>query len=150
MKHVPVVHENIVNNGDFSDGDSLWITEGNRGTVTFDDSLKFVVESAGNPWELQAYQSLSAEQIAALAQGGDWELTFDAMSPDGAKSFHVFLGEVGGGWARYWEGNVDVDGTMKTYTLNTNITQTWETMKLDLKYLLIQQILLSIIFLLKS
>ena len=130
LKHVPVVHENIVNNGDFSDGDSLWITEGNRGTVTFDDSLKFVVESAGNPWELQAYQSLSAEQIAALAQGGDWELTFDAMSPDGAKSFHVFLGEVGGGWARYWEGNVDVDGTMKTYTLNTNITQTWETMKL--------------------
>ena len=78
--------------------------------------LRFVVESAGNPWELQAYQSLSAEQIAALAQGGDWELTFDAMSPDGAKSFHVFLGEVGGGWARYWEGNIDVDGTMKTYT----------------------------------
>ena len=32
--------------------------------------------------------------------------------------------------ARYWDGNVDVDGTMKTYTLNTNITQTWETMKL--------------------
>jgi subtilisin family serine protease len=127
LKHIP---KNIVFNGDFSHGDSLWATEGNRGTISFDDSLKFVVESSGNPWELQAYQPLSAEQIAALAQGGDWELTFDAMSPDGAKSFHVFLGEVGGGWARYWDGNVDVDGEMKTYTLNTNITQTWDNMKL--------------------
>ena len=127
LKHIP---KNIVDNGDFSDGDSLWTIEGNRGTVTFEDSLKFVVESAGNPWELQAYQTLSAEQIGALSEGGDWELSFDAMSPDGAKSFHVFLGENGGGWARYWDGNVDVDGEMKTYTLNTNITQTWDNMKL--------------------
>ena len=29
------------------------------------------------------------------------ELSFDAMSPDGAKTFHVFLGHNGGDWARY-------------------------------------------------
>jgi len=129
--------ENIVANGDFSAGDSLWVIEGGLGTVTHDDTLKFEVSSAGNPWELQSYQSLTAEQIAALAQGGDWELSFDAMSPDGAKNFHVFLGQVGGSWARYWPsdggngpGDVAVDGEWKTYTLSTTIFETWDAMKL--------------------
>ena len=141
LRHVPkeVEVENIVHNGNFSFSDSLWNVEGDRGTVTFDDSLKFVVESAGNPWELQAYQSLSADQIAALAEGGDWELTFDAMSPNGSKNFHVFLGQVGGNWDRYWPsngpggngpGDVVVDGEMKTYKLTTNINYVWENMKL--------------------
>ena len=90
----------------------------------------FTIATAGNPWDVQAFQELSTEQISQLSQGGEWKLTFDAMSPDGAKSFHVFLGENGGSWARYWDGNVDVDGEMKTYTLTTEITQTWENMKL--------------------
>lgn len=124
------VPKNIVENGDFSNGDSLWTSEGDKGTVTYSDSLVFTVETAGNPWELQAFQVLSSEQIAALSEGGEWKLTFDARSPDGAKSFHVFLGENGGSWTRYWDGNVDVDGEMKTYTLTTNITQTWDNMKL--------------------
>ena len=127
----------IVKNGDFSAGSEEWVIEGDRGTVTHDDTLKFEVSSSGNPWELQSYQTLSAEQIAALAQGGDWELSFDAMSPDGAKNFHVFLGQVGGSWARYWPsdggngpGDVAVDGEWKTYTLSTTIFETWDAMKL--------------------
>ena len=83
---------------------------------------------------MQAYQILSPEQIDKLSQGGEWELSFDAMSPDGAKTFHVFLGHNGGDWARYWapggDGDVTVDDTMKTYTLTADITQTWENMKL--------------------
>ncbi len=129
--------ENIVVNGDFSSGSDNWVIEGGLGTVTHDDTLKFEVSSAGNPWELQSFQSLTAEQIAALAQGGDWELSFDAMSPDGAKNFHVFLGQVGGSWARYWPsdggngpGDVAVDGEWKTYTLSTTIFETWDAMKL--------------------
>ena len=65
----------IVKNGDFSAGSEDWVIEGDRGTVTHDDTLKFEYSSSGNPWELQSYQSLTAEQIAALAQGGDWELS---------------------------------------------------------------------------
>jgi hypothetical protein len=129
--------ENIVVNGDFSSGSDNWIIEGGLGTVSHNDTLKFEVSSAGNPWELQSYQSLTAEQIAALAQGGDWELSFDAMSPDGAKNFHVFLGQVGGSWARYWPseggngpGDVAVNGEWKTYTLSTTIFETWDAMKL--------------------
>lgn len=129
--------KNIVVNGDFAEGNASWAVEGGRGTVTFDDTLKFVVNEAGNPWELQSFQVLSAEQIDALASGGTWELSFDAMSPDGAKNFHVFLGHNGGGWERYWSteggsgsGDVQVDGEMKTYTLTADITQTWDSMKL--------------------
>ena len=128
---------NIVFNGDFTFGDSLWVTEGGLGSITFDDTLKFTVQTAGNPWELQAFQSLTQEQISALATGGTWELSFDAMTPDESKNFHVFLGEVGGGWARYWNtaggegtGDIAVDDTMKTYTLTADITQTWDAMKL--------------------
>lgn len=126
--------ENIVFNGDFSLGDSLWVTEGGNGTATFNDTLSFDVTTAGNPWEIQAYQVLTAEQIAALAGGGTWELSFDASSPDGAKTFHVFLGHNGGGWERYWasgdDGDVTVDGDTKTYTLTTFVTETWDAMKL--------------------
>ena len=129
--------ENIIVNGDFSSGSDSWEIDGGLGTVTHADTLKFEVSSAGNPWELQSFQSLTAEQIAALAQGGDWELSFDAMSPDGAKNFHVFLGQVGGSWARYWPsdggngpGDVAVDGEWKTYTLSTTIFETWDAMKL--------------------
>ena len=128
--------DNVIINGDFSLGDSLWTIEGSNGTVTYDDTLKFVVNTAGNPWELQSYQILTAEQIAALAEGGTWEVSFDAMTPDDSKNFHVFLGHNGGGWERYWNtdngsgtGDVQVDGEMTTYTLTTTITETWESMK---------------------
>ena len=69
-------------------------------TVSFDDSLMFTIATAGNPWDVQVFQELSTEQISQLSQGVNGN-TFDAMSPDGAKSFHVFLGENGGSWARY-------------------------------------------------
>lgn len=129
--------DNIVFNGDFASGDSLWTTEGGNGTITFADSLVFDVTAAGNAYDLQAFQTLSNEQIAALATGGTWELSFDAMTPDTEKNFHVFLGQVGGSWDRYWNtdggngtGDVAVDGMMKNYTLTTTVTQTWESMKL--------------------
>ncbi|MBU94469.1 MAG: hypothetical protein CL669_02615 [Balneola sp.] len=122
--------DNIVINGDFSAADSSWEPNGDRGTASFDaGNLDIVVNTSGNMWEFQVYQILSETQIAALAEGGDWELSFDAASPDGAKTFHVFLGENGGSWSRYWaadgDGLVTVDGDMKTYTLNTNVKEVW-------------------------
>ncbi len=134
----PLIGDNIVFNGDFSLGDSLWVVEGDRGTVTHDGTLYFDLTSAGNPWELQSYQVLTADQIGELSKGGNWELTFDARTTvDSSKTFHVFLGHNGGGWERYWasdggagDGDVTVDGTMQSYKLTTNITETWDAMKL--------------------
>ena len=138
-KYTQITEQNIVFNGDFSIGLNYWETfDGGLGIVSIEDStLKFEVETAGNEWDLQTFQTLTTEQIDRLAQGGDWELSFDAMSPDGAKSIHVFLGENGGGWDRYWtseggngSGDVQIDGEWKTYTLRANIDRTWGDMKL--------------------
>ena len=60
--------------------------------------------------------------------------------PDGAKTFHVFLGENGGSWDRYWaadgDGLVTVDGDWKTYTLTTEVDRSWENMKLGFEVVL--------------
>ena len=103
------------------------------------DRLEITIDRIGNSYEFGVNQQLSQDQIDALAEGGDWELSFDASSPKGSKTFHVFLGEVGGGWNRYWaadgDGLVTVDGEMKTYTLRTNIIQTWNNMQLSFEWL---------------
>ena len=81
--------DNIVHNGAFM-GSDFWFeysSDADFGSVHFDDTLKFEVNKAGNGWDLQAYQILTPEQIDKLSNGGEWELTFDAMSPDGAKRF---------------------------------------------------------------
>ncbi len=133
-KYTQITEQNIVFNGDFSIGLNYWeIFDAGASIVSIEDStLKFEVETAGNEWDLQAFQMLTTEQIDRLAQGGDWELSFDAMSPDGSKSIHVFLGENGGSWDRYWypdggtgPGDVTLDGEWKTYTLRANIDRTW-------------------------
>ena len=93
--------DNIVHNGAFM-GQDFWFDnsfDADFGSIHYDDTLMFEVRNAGNQWDLQAYQILSPEQIDKLSQGGEWELSFDAMSPDGAKTFHVFLGHNGGDWA---------------------------------------------------
>lgn len=132
---------NVVLDGDFS-GDTLsanWTPEVS-GTATAtvgvtEGALSFTeMSGASNPWEVQAFQGLTAEQIAVLAGGGDFELTFDARTTADSKTFHVFLGENGGNWARYWaaggDGDVTVTNTMETYTLSTTVTETWDAMKL--------------------
>ncbi|MCG8373083.1 MAG: carbohydrate binding domain-containing protein, partial [Balneolales bacterium] len=139
-----IIGENIVVDGDFS-GDTLsaaWTVEVPVGTADIgapNGELSFTnLVGQSNPWEAQAFQALSADQISALAKGGNWELSFDARTTtDSTKNFHVFLGQNGGDWTRYWQtsggegdGDVEVDGEMKTYTLTTNITQTWDAMKL--------------------
>ena len=46
--------DNIIFNGDFSLGDSLWVIEGGNGTVSHSDTLKFEGVTAGDPWPLQS------------------------------------------------------------------------------------------------
>lgn len=131
--------ENVVLDGDFS-GDTLsakWATEINAtGTISvINGELAFTgMGETANQYDIQANQPFSAEQIAELAKGGTFELTFDARTTADSKQFHVFLGEVGGSWARYWEspgnGDVTVTNSTQTYTLTTDIEATWDAMRL--------------------
>jgi len=130
--------DNVVMYGNF-DGDSLsskWVTEGTAGTSSvINGELAFtnMVETT-NQYDFQVNQPFDAAQIAELAKGGTFELTFDARTTATSKQFHVFLGEVGGSWARYWQspgdGDVVVDNTMKSYTLTTDISETWDAMRI--------------------
>ena len=133
--------ENIVLNGGYdrlfqNDDWRMWDTfmVDNFGSISIDDTLKISVDQTGNEWDIQVFQTLSPMQIDGLTMGGTWELSFKAMSPDGNKTFHVFLGEDGGSWDRYWaadgDGLVTVDGEWKTYTLTTEVDRSWENMKL--------------------
>ncbi|MFV1883497.1 MAG: T9SS type A sorting domain-containing protein [Balneola sp.] len=130
---------NIIADGDFS-GDTLsnkWVVEGTAGTASvINGELAFtnLVETA-NQYDFQVNQPFSEAQLAALAEGGTFELSFDARTTADSKTFHAFLGEVGGGWARFWtspgDGDITVDNTTKTYTLTTEVVElTWAAMRL--------------------
>jgi hypothetical protein len=133
--------DNVVKDGDFP-GDTLtsnWVVEGDASignASVIDGMLAFtdLVETT-NQYDFQINQPFTAEQIAELEKGGTFEVTFDARTTaEAGKTFHVFLGQVGGDWARYWQspgdGDVTVTNTMASYTLTTDITQTWEAMRL--------------------
>lgn len=131
--------DNVVKYGDF-EGDTLasaWGTEDNSGAgVTFGapggEAAMTGLTGAGNSWDVQLFQVLTEEQIAELARGGEWELSFDARTTtDSTKTLHVFLGNnmIGGDWARYWSENYTFT-TDTTITLKTSTEQTWAEMKL--------------------
>jgi len=134
-----VYGDNVVANGDFA-GDTLastWASEINAtGTISvINGELAFTgLGETANQYDVQANQPFTAAQIAELAKGGTFELTFDAYTTADTKQFHVFLGEVGGGWARYWQspgdGDVVVTNTKKSYSLTTNIVETWDAMRI--------------------
>ena len=128
--------DNVIVDGDFAVGTLTpnWssIIDSGPGAVAVANNEAAItgLTGDGNSWDVQLVQELSDAQIAALARGGDWELTFDARTTaDSTKTLHVFLGENGGDWARYWSDNYSFT-TDTTFTLTTNITQTWANMKL--------------------
>ncbi|MBO6523407.1 MAG: T9SS type A sorting domain-containing protein [Balneolaceae bacterium] len=129
----------LIDQGDFA-GDTLaasWNVEGGANgmaaVVNGELAITDLAEVA-NIYDFQVNQNLSAEDIAELAKGGTFEVSFDARSELSEKTFHVFLGEVGGSWARYWQpgadGDVTVTNETQRYTLTTNVEQAWDAMRL--------------------
>jgi hypothetical protein len=97
---------NLIENGDFSGAElAPWVDEvtgkGNLSVASGELAITGLTQQ-NNIYDAQVNQPLSAEDIAALAGGGTFELSFKARASTEAKNIHVFLGEVGGGWARYW------------------------------------------------
>lgn len=139
--------DNIIKDGDFSEGTGTalsanWTIETQAGasaTINVTNGeLSFTnIAGATQQFHVQVYQTFTAEQISELELGSTFELTFDAHTTAASKIVHVFLGEVGGSWARYWSatsdggaGDVTITNTKTTYTLTTDIDQTWTAMRL--------------------
>ena len=100
-----VYGENIVFNGDFSSGDSLWTFVGADVSVTDGELVFGNIPGAGNPWEVAAYQFFTSGTDGINNKDsiyvGTYEVSFDARTTTGIQELHLFIGEVGGGWDRY-------------------------------------------------
>ena len=122
---------NIVKNGDFS-ADSYWL----EGGEIVDGELRFLdLPGTGNIYDIQANQPFDSTQLAALEVGKPYTVSFDARTDEGTHDVHLFIGEVGGSWARYLdpatsEGTITIDSEMKTYTRNFAIGEVWPSMRL--------------------
>ncbi len=120
---------NIVRNGDFS-ADSAWF----EGGAIVDGELQFLgLTGEGNSYDVQANQPFNQEQLDSL-YNGPYSISFDARTTEGTHDIHLFIGEVGGGWARYLDPNGDglitIDTEMKTYTREFAIEETWPSMRI--------------------
>ena len=130
-----VPEQNLIVNGNFALGDSDWILEmyttGNIEVVN--EELAFTgLDASGNSWDAQAHQYFNP---SLLEVGANYRVSFDARTAEGTHDIHVFLGEVGGNWNRYFQpepgdGIIRIDEEMKTYHLYTSVNQVWESMRL--------------------
>jgi hypothetical protein len=124
--------DNIVRDGSF-DSDTTWTLQGTETSIT-DGELSFVgLTGEGNSFDVQAYQPFDQEQLDSIYVG-PYSISFDARTDEGTHDIHVFIGEVGGGWARYLdpagEGLFTLDTEMKTYTREFAVDQTWADMRI--------------------
>jgi hypothetical protein len=123
------VSDNIVRNGDFS-ADSAWF----EGGAIVDGELQFIgLTGEGNSYDVQANQPFNQEQLDSIYVG-PYSISFDARTDEGTHDIHVFIGEVGGGWARYLDpasdGLFTIDTEMKTYTREFAVSETWPSMRI--------------------
>ncbi|MEL0011415.1 MAG: carbohydrate binding domain-containing protein, partial [Bacteroidota bacterium] len=127
--------QNIIVNGNFALEDSAWVFELNTtGNIDIiDEELAFTgLDASGNVWDVQAHQYFDP---SLLEVGANYRVSFDARTAEGTHDIHVFLGEVGGNWSRYFQpepgdGIIKIDEEMKRYHLYTSVEQVWETMRL--------------------
>ena len=130
-----VPEQNLIVNGNFSLGDSVWIYEVNTtGNIeVVNEELAFTgLDASAYPWDIQAHQYFNP---SLLEVGANYRVSFDARTAEGTHDIHVFLGEGGGNWNRYFQpepgdGIIRIDEEMKTYHLYTSVDQVWETMRL--------------------
>lgn len=130
-----VPEQNLIVNGNFALGDSVWIYELNTtGNIeVVNEELAFTgLDASGNPFDVQAHQYFNP---SLLEVGANYRVSFDARTTEGTHDIHVFLGEGGGDWNRYFQpepgdGIIRIDEEMKTYHLYTSVDQVWESMRL--------------------
>jgi hypothetical protein len=98
--------DNIIKNGEFTDitdwtveiaGEAAANVEVVNGEMSFSG-----LNGLGNPWEVQVHQVFDAQQLDSLYEG-NYELSFDARTDTASKDIHVFLGQIGGDWVRWWQ-----------------------------------------------
>ncbi len=138
MLNFLVFGQNIVVNGNFSDGLNAWSTfladwEGvnaNYSTSNDEANITGIVNAGGNTWWVQLNQILTPEQIGSLSIGQNYEITFDARSSVSGRPLRMYFGENGGGFAAVAVQDFTINTTMSNYSVTFSLNNTYGAMKL--------------------
>jgi len=131
--------QNIVSNGDFSNGltgwtsfVASWIPVNATFTATNNEAnITGISGAGGQPWFVQLNQILTPAQIASLEVGSSYKITFSARSSVNNRSLKIFFGQDGGAFVPLHEQVYSISNTNANYeTTVFNVGQTFGTMKL--------------------
>jgi hypothetical protein len=130
--------QNLVVNGDFSDGLTSWSTfladwEGVSANFSADNSeanITGITNAGGQVWWVQFNQLLTPTQIASLTVGQSYVLTFDARSNVASRALRMYFGENGGGFNAVHVQDYTITNTMTSYSASFTVATTYTDMKL--------------------
>jgi hypothetical protein len=130
--------QNIVVNGDFSNGLNSWSTfladwEGvnaNYSANNNEANVTGIVNAGGATWWVQLNQELSSGQISSLVVGQTYQITFQARTNSASRPLRLFFGENGGGFAALTTQDYTINNTMQTYSSTFVVGATYGAMKL--------------------
>ena len=130
--------ENVLVNGDFSDGLAAWSTfiadfagvSADIEVVDGEASITNIEGAGGEPWWIQLNQIFTPEQIASLQVGETYEVSFDARSSEDGRPLRMYFGQEGGGFQDLVTFDINLTTSMETYSTTVVVTQTFEEMKL--------------------
>lgn len=127
--------DNIVFNGDFALGDSSWtLSPGAASIEVVNEELAFTnIPGEGDTYSVQAMHVFGEESLDSLYPG-PYRVSFDARTSADSQEVHLYFGEIGGGWARYFgestDGRITVGTTMETYVLEAAAETVYDAMQI--------------------
>jgi len=134
-----LVHgQNVVINGNFSDGLNSWSTyiadwagvNAAFSAANNEANVTGIVGAGGATWHVQLNQILTAGQISSLMVGETYEITFDARSSVNGRSLKLFFGEDGGGFAAIHQQDYTLTNANAEYSATFTVGATYGAMKL--------------------
>ncbi|MCH8567932.1 MAG: carbohydrate binding domain-containing protein [Balneolales bacterium] len=134
----PPVGDNIIFNGDFSDGLNNWTPfiadfAGVSATIEAVDGEAAITNISGagaEIWYIQLNQVFTPAQIEALEIGELYTATFDVRSSVDGRPMRFFFGEEGGNFAEINSTDLVVNQESETFEITFELTQTFGMMKL--------------------
>jgi hypothetical protein len=129
--------QNLISNGDFSDGLTSWTTYTNDGggvSATFaatnnEAHVTNIAGAGGDVWWIQLNQVLTPSQISELTIGNEYTVTFDARSNVAGRQLRMYFGEDGGGFNAINTTDYVLTTSMANYDAVFTVGATYTNMK---------------------
>ena len=129
------IAQNVLINGDFSNGLSSWEQFNCCGpTLTFNSdngeaNMINIAGTNGTVWQIQLFQALTAGQIGTLTVGQSYKISFDARSNVNGRALRMFFGQDGGAFTPVNITDFSLTDQMANYEVIFTLNATFGTMK---------------------